>query len=305
MKYKSYQHIEKLGTTEVEGILNGICYLTYKIDGTNGCIYLSDDANELMFGSRKRELSLVNDNAEFVLNITKERGIKNSVYEDLFSYLKKHPNYIIYGEWLVPHTIKRYDLDAWKKFYIFDVFDSESFKYICYDVWYGELKEYKSISIIPLIAKVENPTLDEIKLFLNETGKYLITDGLGEGIVIKNYDFVNKYGRTTWAKILTEDFLSTKKQTRTKNANEKEECMIEHSIINLMTVEHIQKEYYKLIENKGDWSSKYIFELLNRVFIEFYKDNWELILKKFHYPIINFKKLKLLSDQKVKEVLKF
>ncbi len=40
MKYKSSQHIEKLGTTEVEGILNGKCYLTYKIDWTNGCIYL-------------------------------------------------------------------------------------------------------------------------------------------------------------------------------------------------------------------------------------------------------------------------
>ncbi len=43
MEYKSYQHIEKLGSSEVEGILNGTCYLTYKIDGTNGCIYLSDD----------------------------------------------------------------------------------------------------------------------------------------------------------------------------------------------------------------------------------------------------------------------
>ncbi len=79
---------------------------------------------------------------------------------------------------------------------------------------------------------------------------------------------------TTWAKILTEDFLSTKKQIRTKNVNKKEEYLIEHSIINLMSVEHIQKEYNKLVENKGDWSSKYIFELLNRVFIEFYKDNW-------------------------------
>lgn len=304
MEYKSYQHIEKIGSSEVEGILNGTCYLTYKIDGTNGCIYLSDDNNSLMFGSRKRELSLLNDNQDFVNIITNGKGDSNSVYEELLAYLIKHPKYIIYGEWLVPHTIRRYETKAWKKFYIFDVFDTESLKYINYDIWVSELKEYKNISIIPLIAKLENPTLDDIKALLESTGKYLITDGLGEGIVIKNYDYVNKYGRSTWAKILTEDFILKKSHTKIKNNNEKEECPIEHSIISLLTVDHIQKEYNKLLEIKGDWCSKYIFELLNRVFIEFYRDNWEIIMKKFHFPTINFRVLKSLSDNKVKETLK-
>ena len=43
MEYKKYQHIEKLGTTEVEGILEGQVSLFYKIDGTNSCIFLKDD----------------------------------------------------------------------------------------------------------------------------------------------------------------------------------------------------------------------------------------------------------------------
>jgi hypothetical protein len=304
MQYKSYQHIEKLGNTEVDGILNGTCYLTYKIDGTNGCIYLSNDGKELKFGSRKRELSILNDNANFVTIISSGKGNQNSTYESIFSYLKKHPNYIIYGEWLVPHTIKRYNLDAWKKFYIFDVFDKDTLSYINYDIWTNELKEYQGINIIPLIAKLDNPTMDDLKALLNDTGKYLLSSGLGEGIVIKNYDYVNKYGRRTWAKILTEDFLQTKKESRMKNFIEKEECPIEYNIILLLTEEHIQKEYHKLKEDKGDWSSKYIFELLNRVFNEFFKDNWELILKKFHMPIINFKMLRSLSDAKVKETLK-
>lgn len=71
-----------------------------------------------------------------------------------------------------------------------------------------------------------------------------------------------------------------------------------------MTVEHIQKEYHKLIEDKGGiWSSKYIFELLNRTFNEFFRDNWEIILKKFHQPTINFKVLKSYSDNYIKYVL--
>lgn len=41
MNYKKYQHIEKLGTSEVEGILKGKCHLFYKIDGTNSSIFWS------------------------------------------------------------------------------------------------------------------------------------------------------------------------------------------------------------------------------------------------------------------------
>ena len=41
MYYKSYQHIEKIGTAETEGILNGEVHLFYKIDGSkinNRCL---------------------------------------------------------------------------------------------------------------------------------------------------------------------------------------------------------------------------------------------------------------------------
>ena len=52
MIYKSYQHIEKLGTSETEGILKGEVHLSYKIDGSNGCIYLKDNF-ELMLKKYK------------------------------------------------------------------------------------------------------------------------------------------------------------------------------------------------------------------------------------------------------------
>ena len=65
MEFKKYQHIMKLGTDEVDGILNGTVYLFYKIDGTNSQVFLKDD-NTLGFGSRNREINLTNDNADFV-----------------------------------------------------------------------------------------------------------------------------------------------------------------------------------------------------------------------------------------------
>lgn len=299
MQYKSYQHIEKLGSTEVEGILNGTCYLSYKIDGTNGVIYLSDDLKELKFGSRKKELSKDLDNANFLNSITSNIDL----YNDLFNYLSNHPSYIIYGEWLVPHTIKRYQSDSWNKFYIFDIYDTTNQTYINYCLYSKELDNYKNINYIPIITKINNPKVEDIKDLLNQTGSYLITEGLGEGIVIKNYDYVNKYNRITWAKLLTEDFKNTKKHVRIKNTQDKENSETEYKIISLMTVEHINKEYSKLIESKGDWSSKYIFELLNRVYMEFIRDNIDIILNKFHNPTINFRTLKQLSDSKVKETL--
>ena len=41
----------------------------------------------------------------------------------------------------------------------------------------------------------------EKNVFLIEDGK-----GAGEGIVIKNYDFRNRYNRNTFAKIVTSEF---------------------------------------------------------------------------------------------------
>ena len=63
MNFKEYQHIERFGTDEVEDIEIGICYIFPKIDGTNSSIWL--DNGELKGGSRKRVLSLENDNAGF------------------------------------------------------------------------------------------------------------------------------------------------------------------------------------------------------------------------------------------------
>ena len=59
----------------------------------------------------------------------------------------------------------------------------------------------------------------------------------------------------------------------------------------------------KIEEKYGGWSSKNIFELLNRVYDEFLKDNFELILKKYKDPTINFKLLRQYSNDFVKEII--
>ena len=63
--FPKYQHIERFGTSEVEGIEYGECYIFPKIDGTNSSLWIGNDGT-LKAGSRKRELSIEKDNAGFL-----------------------------------------------------------------------------------------------------------------------------------------------------------------------------------------------------------------------------------------------
>ena len=62
MEFKKYQHVERFGAIETNGIEYGMCYVFPKIDGTNSQLWMDGG---LHAGSRNRELSLDNDNAGF------------------------------------------------------------------------------------------------------------------------------------------------------------------------------------------------------------------------------------------------
>lgn len=307
MEFHKYQHIMKLGTDEVDGILSGTVYLFYKIDGTNSQVFLKDDGT-LGYGSRNREITPEDDNMGFAKTMAEDEGVQ----KELLSILAAHPTYTIYGEWLVPHTLKTYEMSSWKKFYVFDVLNEATGRYLTYEE-YSELFKGEDqpgvIKVIPLLDKLKNPTTEEVKERLQKTGGFLCVAGLGEGIVIKNYTFLNKYGRTTWAKILTEDFTDRKIKARAANREIKSgatEHATEMRIVSkYLTDEHIAKEYSKICEKYGEavMDPRHTFELLNRVFFEFWSDNWEIILNKMHLPTVNFKALKTLCDTRVKEVV--
>ena len=44
MKFEKYQHVERFGTSEVEGIELGRTYVFPKLDGTNASVWLEDGA---------------------------------------------------------------------------------------------------------------------------------------------------------------------------------------------------------------------------------------------------------------------
>ena len=293
MEFLKYQHVERFGTTETQGIENGMCYVFPKIDGTNSQLWFlqSDDKRfgKLLAGSRNRQLELDNDNAGFYNWAVKQKN--------LFDFFSEYPNLRLYGEWLVPHSLKTYNESAWRKFYVFDVMEGEN--YLPYEE-YAALLEPFCIEFIPPLCKVENPTYERLIAQLEKNG-YLIEDGkgIGEGIVIKNYNYKNKYGRVTWAKIVTNEFKA--KHAKCQVTEIKESKIIEQEICEkYVTKALVEKELAKIENECGDWSSKYIPRLINTVYYCLVTEECWNFIKEFKFPNIDFKRLQFFCTQQIK-----
>ena len=169
--FKKYQHIERFGNDEVDGIEIGECFIFPKIDGTNSSLW--SENNRLCAGSRNRQLTLDNDNAGFFNAMVKEDDIKR--------LLEDYPNLKLFGEWLVKHSLRTYRDDAWRIFYVFDVIEivGEDSRYLPYEEYKPLLEKY-NINYIPCQAIIKNPTYDNL-LKECENNTFLIKDGEGVG----------------------------------------------------------------------------------------------------------------------------
>ncbi len=302
MEFRKYQHLERYGTDEVEGIEIGTTYVFPKIDGTNGSIWLSD--GEIQAGSRRRHLSLESDNHGFYAWAIRQDNIKK--------YLLANPTHRLFGEWLVPHSLKTYREDALRKFYVFDVSEDKSpsqvkhegdslITYMPYNYYAPGLEEFGIDFIIPL-AVVENGTE---KQFTNQLARnvFLIEDGqgVGEGIVIKNYSFVNKYGRQTWAKIVTNEFKEKHSRSFGPTALKGAKIVELEIAREYVTKSLCEKVHAKIINDTGSWSSKMIPRLLSSVYHDVItEESWHMI-KKFKNPTIDFGLLQRHVYARVKE----
>lgn len=201
MPHKTYQHIERLDSDEVIGLLEGRVYIFPKIDGTNASLWLEDDGN-VHAGSRKRDLVGAKDNFDFHAGY-----LMGENYERFLNFFAQKPGWRLFGEYLVPHTLRTYRLDAWRKFYVFDVWEEgcsinaesgeTTGRYLPYDEYQPVLEEH-NLDYIPALAIIEYPTEEQLLNIMMKHNTYLIRDGagVGEGIVLKRYEFVNEWGRT-------------------------------------------------------------------------------------------------------------
>ena len=290
--FKKYMHVERFGNDEVQGIELGGCYVFPKLDGTNASVWCDFG---IQAGSRKRHLSLDDDNAGFC------EWVMNGGHR-MVDFFTERRRMRLYGEWLIPHSMRTYRDDAWRKFYVFDVFNDDECRYLSYDE-YQPMMEHYGIDYIPPLCVMNNATHDNLLVEL-ENNHFLIQEGrgAGEGIVIKNYKYQNRFGRTVWAKMVTNKF--KEKHVKTMGATVKNmKQMTEHVICDDYVTKHlIDKVYAKIVNEMDGWNSKYIPRLLMSVFYDLVNEEIWNIIKKMKNPTINFKTLHSLTVLKIKEL---
>ena len=271
--FKKYPKIYRLGKKEVEGILDGTCYIQEKIDGANASIWLED--NEILCASRNKVLT------------PKEnlRGFYDYVHnsEKIKALLDEYPEYRLFGEWLIPHSTK-YDEGAYNHFYLFDIEVQDYFLRV--DRVY-EVAHAFNLRSPALWNKVDKPTLDFVKSYLCES----ILGPQGEGVVIKNDDFENCFGENCYAKLKIE------KPKKTPKVKLNTEAKIAWRYVTPDRVKH----QIDILKDTKDVSLSDIPRLVEMVYHDILTEDIYEIQKK--HPEINFRKLRKFIGYEISEFL--
>jgi ATP-dependent RNA circularization protein (DNA/RNA ligase family) len=259
-----YMHVERIGKDEVDGILNGIVHIFPKLHGSNAYVLLED--GKIKCFSRNHEIKKIGS-----AEVSNQNFAKFYEYcqENLQTFFEHWPNYVLYGEFLIPHAGVNYKKEYQYKFYVFDVFSKTTNEFLDYFV-YSVLLEIYGIEYIPVFGFIENPTIENI-IEIAESNRYLLDDNqeFAEGVVIKNYSYKNRNNKVIWAKYVNEKFINNKGiklQPIVKRAAE-QDFVSEH--INLL---EIDKEKSKLIVEYGQWENRLIPILGQNVFDSFITD---------------------------------
>lgn len=293
--FRGYTHVERFGNSAVMGIEVGECYIFPKLDGTNASIWWDDDLMQIHTGSRTRELSEENDNAGF------HKWAKDQ--QCFYDFFAEYPSMRLFGEWLVPHSLKTYNEDAWRRFYVFDMVykEIEEGGYHHYN-HYNTIMEKFGIDYISPIKIIKNPIYDNLIIEL-ENNKFLIEDGKGsgEGVVIKNYDYENQWGRMCYAKLVTNEF--KEKHSKEMGAPQVINKMVEDAIAQKYVTKALcDKVEAKIVNEEGHWESKFIPRILQTVYHDIVVEEIWDILKKMKQPIINFRTLNSCIIMEIKRV---
>lgn len=310
--FRRYDHLERLGHRNTSNIEMGLVHVFPKLDGTNAAMWHDPISGNIQAGSRNRVLSLESDNAGFCAWVTS--GDPSA--ESLRQLLSENPNWIIYGEWMVPHTLKTYREEVWRKFWIFDVYDRTTGTYVSYETYVAVLATENrllddpdcQINVIEPLCTIQDPSEDQLRAQV-ETNTYLIADGagLGEGVVLKNYAW-RQHG-CPWAKVVRNSFKEDAARTfghAEKEGNFQVEVAIAEEFVtahlvgktrakvlldlaNDLDVDTIDPNWQVQLEaeNRG----RVIPQLLGRVYHDLIEEEMWAILKKHKGCTINFKTL--------------
>lgn len=281
--FLKYPKIHRLSKEEVEGILLGTCVVQEKVDGANTQIWLED--GYIRCGSRNNDVTGKDFNG-FDDYVHAHSGIRE--------FFEKNPDFRLYGEWLVRHTIS-YKETAYKKFYLFDIMTPEGD--FLPDGEVRVIADVFNIEMVPTIGVFENPTLEQL---MEHVGKSQFGDR-GEGVVIKNLAFRNGFGDMCYAKIVTETFKEDNAITfggNNKFSDTYEEMYIVNKYVSVPRVKKVMDKLQPMVDHRLDM--KEVPQVMGMVYHDIItEEGWDIAKRGRK---LDFKKLQQLVNRKTKQV---
>jgi hypothetical protein len=256
---KKYMDIERLKDKYISAFIEGEhITITEKIDGANASIRYNPETDEVQCFSRRNELSP---------SLTLE-GFWNYVQtldKDIIKCATDNGRYIIFGEWLVKHSI-RYPESKMKKFYMFDLYDTETEEYTKWEQ-VKKVAEFVGLTTVPIFYDGKFTTWDDVYSYLGKSE--MCGEPSGEGIVVKSQDRLdNKNSRTPcYVKIVTKEFSEVHKSKPHKEIDPEkvaqEQEMLE-LVATVVTPRRVEKTIQKFIEDElipKDWDEHNLADL--------------------------------------------
>lgn len=196
--------IVRLGHKSTVGVLNegDQIIIQEKIDGANASFKKEDGVIKCY--SRNQELS-----EQDAL-----RGFYNWVVSNVnLNSIGK--GYVFFGEWLVKHKIDYGE--SMNQFYLFDIYDEKEEKYLDFSNVRIAAKAL-DLNLIPVFYQGEYQGFDHLMQFV---GKSSLGE-VGEGIVVKNVNYKDRFGNQMFVKLVSDQFREVQKQKAPKDPNKPE-----------------------------------------------------------------------------------
>lgn len=234
---KKYTDIIRYGKSTTEDVLHKGDYITIteKIDGANTS-FIKDDSNELGVSCFSRNTPVNKDNTL--------RGFYQWVNDNIVPIKDKlNPNYRYFGEWLIPHKVI-YKKEMYNNFYLFSIWDEKTEEYLSDEIVKSEATKL-GLKQSEYFYEGEFISFEHLMSFVGKSN-ITETENTGEGVVVKNINYKDRYGKQIFVKLVSEKFAEVQKQKLPKNPNinTKEKELID----SVLTTARVRKLIYKLVD---------------------------------------------------------
>lgn len=234
---KKYTDVIRYGKSCTQGVIQegDIISITEKIDGANASFRL-DSTNPLGVSCYSRNKPLDEDNTL--------SGFYGWVKDNIIPIKGRlNPNYIYFGEWLVKHKVQ-YKAEYYKNFYLFSVWDIDKEQYLSDDIVKAEAEKLR-INTVPYKYIGEFISFEHLMSFVGHSEMTEIPN-TGEGIVVKNVSYFDKYNKQCFVKLVSEKFAEVQKQRLPKNPNVTSGLI--PIIKSVLTKPRVEKLLFKLVD---------------------------------------------------------